>query len=202
MIKRYLVYFMAAALFIAPQAISNNSSGVQTETRTVVSLNPYYGGLRTIDVQIGDRVAHLLLDTGGGLTMISPELAEAVGCGPHGALIGFRMSGERVTSQKCGAINIHIGTYHRQIEPGVFDLMGLLPSELPHVDGVISLDLFDGEIVTLDLAGESLSIADEIPTDEHTAEGEMRVMREMGGIGLTVFVRATAQTGHLNLLFR
>lgn len=191
---------IAMAVGTIPLAATVSQGTLRSEAPHTISLDPYIGQLRTVNVLINGQPARLLLDTGGGMTMLSPELAEAVGCGPHGALIGFRMTGERVNVQKCGAVDVQLGGYVRRIEPGVFDLMALLPAGLPPVDGVVSLDLFDDEIVTIDLGAETLVIAAEQPASDEAQEGAMRIMREMGGRGLTVFVQASAQIGNLYLL--
>lgn len=163
-----------------------------------VQLEPYVGSLLTIETTVDGHPARMLFDTGGGMTLLTPELAATTGCNPHGRLVGFRMSGERVTSQKCGEVEVAMGTFSQRIRPGVFDIMALLPNSFPKIDGVISLDLLEDEMVTLDLADKSLVVGGPVPAK--ASEGDMRLMREIGGAGLTVFARADADTGRLYLL--
>ncbi len=174
------------------------ASAASAEPTHNVTLQPYVGSLLTVDTTVDGHPARMLFDTGGGLTLVSPELAAATGCNPHGRLVGFRMTGERVTSRKCGEVDVAIGTFRQQIRPGVFDIMALLPESFPRIDGVISRDLLEDEIVTLDLADGTLVIGRPVLTKG--SEGEMRLMREIGGAGLTVFARAHADTGSLYLL--
>jgi hypothetical protein len=45
---------------------------------------------------IGRDSVSLLLDTGGGETLIAPRVAAEIGCVPRGRSVGFRLRGERV----------------------------------------------------------------------------------------------------------
>lgn len=65
----------------------------------------------------------MLLDTGGGATLITPEVARQIGCTPFGRDVGHRMTGEAAEFQRCEALALSAGTWRRRIEPaGVFDI--------------------------------------------------------------------------------
>ena len=62
-----------------------------------IKLEPYAGKLRQISVRVADKDYKFLFDTGGGHTLISPDIAAAVGCKPSGRMLGFRMNGDNLS---------------------------------------------------------------------------------------------------------
>jgi hypothetical protein len=106
---------------------------------TTLALAPYMGALRTVDVTIGKLELPFVFDTGGGDTFVTPAVASAVGCTPYGRLVGFRMSGERVDSPRCGKLPLRIAGVDRDVEVAVFDIMSLLPDGVPELGGIVSL---------------------------------------------------------------
>jgi len=135
-----------------------------------LALEPYFRELRTVRVSAGGESLRLLFDTGGGATLVTPEVAIRRGCQPYGRDVGHRMTGERVEFQQCEALDLPLGVWQNRIEPvAVFDVNGLLPPELPRLDGVLALDAFRGQVVSLDWRSERVaahSVAD--------AEGALR----------------------------
>lgn len=126
---------------------------------TAIALEPYAGRLRSIGGLVGDRQAVLLFDSGGGWTILSPELARHAGCEPAGRAVGLRMTGERIEAPLCADVPLQLGGYRRATGPAAaWDLMALLPAGLPRVDGVVSLDTFAGRTITLDLAHERILV--------------------------------------------
>ena len=91
-----------------------------------------------------------LLDTGEGVTAITPEFAATVGCKPWGRISGFRMNGERLDMPRCDDLVFELGG-HRFKAPivGVFDIMHLLPDSPVRLSGAVGLDIFVGHAVTL-----------------------------------------------------
>jgi hypothetical protein len=128
--------------------------------RTVtLTLQPYFRDLKTVRVSAGGRPLTMLLDTGGGATLVTPDLAKQIGCAPFGRDVGHRMTGEAVEFQRCETLTLSAGAWQRRIAPvGVFDIGRLLPPELPRLDGVLALDAFEGEVVTLDWAAGTVTI--------------------------------------------
>lgn len=163
-----------------------------------VALSAYVGNFLTMDVEIQGQRARLLFDTGAGITSITPAFAARVGCTPYGAIIGFRVSGERVAFQKCADVSIVAGGRRTTHEIGVFDVTALLPADWPPIDGVIGLDAFEGAEITLNLVDRELSVGRR--TGRDWRQGDLRLQREMGGMGLTAFARVEAQTGSLWML--
>jgi len=138
-------------------------------------LRPYVGRLRTLTVEVAGESGAFLFDTGGGRTLVTPEVAERVGCEPAGRSVGFRMSGERVDFALCGEVSLEMqGEPFPHSEVAVFDLMGLLPEGLPTLDGLVSLETFRDLPVTLELAADRLVVE-----TGHSLETRVAGMREL-----------------------
>lgn len=178
------------------------SAAVTVAVAEPVTLEPYVPGrdmgLLVATVAIDGRPARLLFDTGAGVTLVTPQFAPMIACTPYGALSGFRMRGERLSFQKCGSRVVEAGGRRAVRDIGAFDLLGLLGEGAPPIDGIVGLDAFDGRVVTLSLAEQRLYL-DERP-GRGWSEGAVRFQREVGGAGLSMFVRVQAQTGELWML--
>jgi len=128
-------------------------------TTAVLALQPYFRELKTVRVSAAGRPLTMLLDTGGGATLVTPDVARALGCTPFGRDVGHRMTGEAVEFQRCESLTVSSGAWQRRLEPvGVFDIGRLLPPELPKLDGVLALDAFEGDVVTLDWAAGTVTV--------------------------------------------
>lgn len=191
--KRLALLFCVVALWSAAP------KGSAAEQRFEAPLSTYVGMLRTIDVEINGRPARMLFDTGAGVSSVTPEFASMIGCRPFGQISAHRMDGERVSFQRCGRVALTIAGRRFARELVVFDISSLLPAELPEVDGVLGLDVFDGMTVTLAPELRGLSLRRQRARERGT-EGRMRHAREAGGAGLSVFVAASTAEGHVWLL--
>lgn len=159
----------------------------------VIRLNPYAGRLVTVPVVMEKHTLTFLLDTGGGQTLITPRVATLIGCAPSGRSVGFRMSGERVEFKHCGATRLEIGgrTFARA-QIAVWDVMSVLPRELPPLDGVLALDVFEQQPFTLDLAGGSLTLESSASLKERQRGArtlKARVATGLSGAELTLFLQ-------------
>lgn len=138
----------------APGAITAESA-----RDSAIMLARYQGRLRIVRVHVANKSWQFLFDTGGGSTLISPDVAAAIGCLPKGSITGHRMSGEAIVTPSCPGPPLTIGGWTAPPQTlGVFDLMSLLPRDWPRLDGVISLRSFAGRRITLDLAANSITV--------------------------------------------
>lgn len=129
------------------------SSMMHVFAQDTIRLKPYIENIKTVDVDIQGKKYSFLFDTGGAETIISPEVAKAINKKIYGSITGFRMTGEKIKLQKADSISLIIGKtkiFHQTV--GVWDLMSILPKDLPRVDGVISLKSFERNILTIELA--------------------------------------------------
>jgi Aspartyl protease len=127
-----------------------------------IPLHPYFRELRTVKAVRGADTLTFLFDTGGGETLISPALAARIGCRPYGREVGHRMHGDPVEFQLCDSIGFSLGGWAVRHAPvAVFDVNALLPPALGKLDGVLSLQTFRGQVVTIDWTRAELFVHSE-----------------------------------------
>lgn len=195
-----MIHRRLAAAFVAT-ALAAGSSAAAEEPGVVVPLGDLLGVLRTVEVRVGSQDATMILDTGGGVTVITPDLADRIGCTPWGQLSGFRLSGERLTMTRCDEVAIGVGGQpmgDRNI--GVFDLASLLPPEAPRIDGILSLDVLSTTPFTLELGAARMTLETPATLAARTAgaiEIPIRFHRQAGGASLTVMARVPTASGDL-----
>jgi hypothetical protein len=169
-----------------------------------ISLNPYVNRLVTVETIAGKDTFQLIFDTGGGETLISPEIAKRLGHVPSGRSVGYRMTGEQVEFQYCPDITLTIGgiPFHHE-EIAVWDIHSILPKELPPVDGILSLKTFQNQPFTLNLSSKKLIL--ETPQSLSNSIKSMtrlrsRIATGLGGSEINVFLHGKAQKSGWYLL--
>lgn len=124
-----------------------------------IQLSTYAGLLRSMAVTVANAAHRFIFDTGGGETMITPEVASTIGCMPYGRTIGFRAGGEQVAFEDRDDVSLRLGDVaiaHERV--GVFDLRSILPAGAPPADGVVSLRSFRLQPVTIDLTEGRITV--------------------------------------------
>jgi hypothetical protein len=177
----------------APDATDRN----EAET---IGLYQLAGELRTVEVTIQDSKFQLLFDSAGGLTMITPKVAEEIDCVPFGRVVGFRMSGERVNLESCGEFPITLGGTTVKTELFVSDLNTMTPDDFPRIDGVVSLHTFIGHAITIDVSNNTLILENEASLSRRTSEMipiETRYSRQASGAALDILVPIESSIGPL-----
>jgi hypothetical protein len=194
-IHTYLIALLALPFVMA--CMPDEQPREPLVTPVDVLLAPYLGRLLTVDAVVGPDTARLIFDTGSGETVVSPEIAETLGCTPSGRSVGYRMNGDRIDITYCPAVTLVIGGIpfpHDQI--GVWDVQALLPDGVPPVDGVLSLKTLAAQPFTLRLAERRLTL--ETSRSFHQqVEGMSRLRSRLAtgpdGDELTVFVRGVVE---------
>lgn len=149
----------AAACLAAACRPADGPAPAPQRTGQVLALEVYFRELKTVRVEAAGRSLTMLVDTGGGATLVTPQVAREIGCTPFGRDVGHRMSGEAVEFQRCESLTLSSGAWQQRVEPvAVFDIGRLLPPELPRLDGVLALDAFRGNVVTLDWKAGTLTV--------------------------------------------
>lgn len=151
----------------------------------VLHLKPLRERLRTIEVVINGQEGQFLVDTGGGITTISPQFAEKIGCKPWGRISGHRMFGDRLDMQRCDGMAIQAGNVtFAPTTLAVFDSAPLLQPGATPPDGALALDVLEDRSITLEFAANRITI--ETPESlarriEGATELPLRVTREPFG---------------------
>lgn len=167
----------------------------------VISLQSYAPGttLLTVHASVGGHDGTFLFDTGEGVSLISPGIAQKTGCKPWGQLTGFRMTGDRIDSTHCDNLTVELaGQSFAAPTAGVFDIMKFFPPNNPQLDGSIGLDLFAGRTITFAYSAREIivespgSLAARIA---HATEIPIRLVRDAEGTALTVDVGVPTADG-------
>lgn len=160
----------------------------------VIELIPHPGGtsMMTMHAKVNGHEGNFVFDTGAGVSYVSPEFAQSIGCKPWGKLTGHTLVGQRLDMQRCDGLSFDVqGQRFAASTSGVFDLMKFMPPNVPKVDGSIGLDIFERHALTLSLAEKKLFVetrASLAARAKHAREVPISYVREAGGAGLTVFV--------------
>jgi hypothetical protein len=166
-------------------------------TPTTLTLTPYERhGHKAVSVVIDGTSTPFLFDTGGGISLITPETAKQIGCAPFGNLVGYRMRGERVDFQRCDDIPLTIdGLTVRHDTVGVFDLNALLPPKWPRVGGMVTLASFEHSQVSVDLGAGRVDVSDDnLPKSDSSP---LKLVRQASGFSLVVLVPVETSRGTL-----
>jgi Aspartyl protease len=167
----------------------------------VIELIPHPGGtsMMTIHAKVRGHEGNFMFDTGGGISYISPAFAQLIDCKPWGQITGFTLTGQRLDMPRCDGVVFYIGNHHfSAATSGVFDIMKFMPANVPRIDGSIGLDVFADQAVTLSLAKKTLIVESAASLAERAKQGkpvEIRLVREAGGVSLTVYVAVPTVAG-------
>jgi len=165
----------------------------------IIELKEQAGANTTVQVRVGDHTGVFLFDTGEGVTSITPEFAETLGCKPWGRISGFRMSGERLDMTRCDNLVLELGglSFKAPIV-GVFDLMRLLPDSPVRLSGAIGLDIFAGRALTLQSQRNRLIMESPASLAARIAKAKevpIRLVRDVEGVALAVDVGVPTSKG-------
>lgn len=162
-------------------------------TPATLKLEPYR---KTVGLHatVGGKEGFFVFDTGSGVSLLTPQFAERIGCKPWGRLTGFTMMGNRLDAPRCEDVNVTLGN-QRFTAPamGVFDVMSLFPPDAEPVDGLIALNVFAGKVITIDFPARTLTI--DAKAGKSATEVPARLVREVQGASLAVSVAVPTKQG-------
>jgi hypothetical protein len=124
-----------------------------------------------VPVVAGGVEARFILDTGIGLTLVSPSLAALASCTPDGSVFtGRRMSGQEVTVPLGSLTSLSVaGSRSEDLTVGILDLGQL--AGLDGIDGFLSLSAFLTTPFTVDYPAGLLVIEDDASLAVRAAAG-------------------------------
>lgn len=164
-----------------------------------IPLAAYLGPTVSMRATIGGVEGTFMFDTGAGVSSVTPAFAAKIGCAPWGRIAMFKMTGERVTMARCDLVRVRVdGRASVRPTVGVFDLMALLPKEALVVDGLLGLDIFDGQAITLDQQRRVIVVETPASLSRRAAQGRelpIRLVRDAQGLALTVDAAVTTPKG-------
>jgi hypothetical protein len=170
-----------------------------SQTAGSIPLGTFRALQPTLQVFVAGHRATFLLDTGGGVTIISPALANAVGCEPWGDVVGLRMTGQRIDLPHCDNVSIALGGVPYRIPSAVvFDIMSMAGKDPPALDGSVALDVFADKAITIQEAESRLIVetdASLASRARRAIEVPIRLVREAEGVALSVVVGVPTSKG-------
>ncbi len=183
----------------AQPVASEETRAAVANAPVTISLQPYRTRLRTVTVKVGAETGTFMLDTAGGLSLFTPTFAKKVGCEPWGRITGFHMMGDRLDSPQCNDVRLEVAGLSLQAPVvAVLDIMSFFPKDAEPLDGVLALDAFAGQVLTLDVGNNQVIVETPESLAERTRtmrEGQARIAREVQGAALSVFTAARTPKG-------
>lgn len=182
--------FSSVRFACALLACADIAGASDVKPRTVIPMESCMGQIACVRAVIGGREGVFAFDSGDGVSFMTPTFAKSIGCEPWGQITGFRMGGDRVDMMRCDSVKVDVGGI-RQTMPtlGVFDLMRFFPPDSPPLDGVLGLDLFANDAVTIDPAHHQLIVESQGSLAARVRAGReiaVRRVRDAQGLSLTV----------------
>jgi hypothetical protein len=164
----------------------------------VFHLEPYRDTV-AVHAKVGGHDGFFTFDTGGGITLITPQFAEKIGCVPFGRLTGYAMMGNRIDAARCDDVPVAIGQASL-VAPAaaVYDVMSFFPKDAQPVDGSIALNALDGKAFTIDFPARTVTIETDASLKKRVrgaTELPVHLQREAQGHALAVSVGVPSAKG-------
>jgi len=153
-----------------------SSQSMRASPRTIIPLS-FFGddSLPMLEVQLGGRRVLFLLDFGAGITVVSKQLCDSLGCLPAGRMAGFRHTGEVMELPLVTLPSVQLGPIRQtEFSAAVMDLTAW--QQVAPVAGVLSLQLLEHVPFTLDLQGHRLILNPAPPMSKPGATSQARVV--------------------------
>jgi hypothetical protein len=195
MLRKLTVTLAILLIASCPAATAANT---QTKKPQVIKLQRFRKALWKVHVTIKGKPGDFLLDTGGGVTLLTEDYAKGIECKFWGRTTGYNMFGKRSEGPHCDNVQIEAGA------------VALSPVNVGHIDfgeqfsgdkapdGLLSLDAFDGKAITLNQAAGTLTIETTKSLARRTKamkELPLRISRECSARCLSVFLGVQTTEG-------
>lgn len=168
------------------------------EKPQVIKLQRFRKALWKVNVTIQGKTGDFLLDTGGGITLLTDEFSKDLDCKFWGRTTGYNMFGKRGDGAHCDNVQIKAGdVFLAPVSVGKINF-GEQFSGDKTPDGLLSLDAFDGKAFTLDQTAGTLTIETPKSLSKRTKsmkEMPFRISRECSARCLSAFIGVSTAEG-------
>jgi len=124
----------------------------------IIKLDRFRKALWKVHLSVKGKPGDFLLDTGGGVTLLTSEFSKDIECKYWGRTTGYNMFGKRGDDPHCDNVQITAGDVAlTPVNIGKIDFGGQFAGDKTP-DGLLALDAFDGKAITLDQAAATLTI--------------------------------------------
>lgn len=187
--------------FVVVSLLMPLSAGASTKMPAkppVIKLQRFRKALWKVHVAVKGKPGDFLLDTGGGVTLLTEAFSKGIECQFWGRTTGFDMFGKRSDGPHCDNVQIMAGDVAlTPVNVGKIDFEGQFPGDVAP-DGLLSLDAFDGKSITLDQKAGTLTIETPKSLVNRTRtmrELPFRISRECSARCLSVFIGVPTAKG-------
>jgi len=195
MLRKFTVA-LAIIFVLLPSLVSATSK--VTAKPQVIRLERFRKALWKVHVTIKGKVGDFLLDTGGGVTLLTEDFSKGIDCKFWGRTTGYNMFGKRSDSPHCDNVQIKAGDVAlTPVNVGKIDFGDQFAGD-KNPDGLLSLDAFDGKAITLDQKAGTLTIETSKSLARRTKamkELPFRISRECSARCLSAFVGVPTHEG-------
>ena len=185
-----------AIIFLISSLVS--ATGNAAGRPQVIKLERFRKALWKVHVTVKGKAGDFLLDTGGGVTLLSEDFAKGVDCKFWGRITGYNMFGKRSDGPHCDNVQIKAGDVAlTPVNVGKIDFGDQFAGDTKP-DGLLSLDAFDGKAITFDQRAATLTIetsASLVRRTKAMKELPFRLVRECSGRCLSAFVGVPTREG-------
>jgi hypothetical protein len=168
------------------------------ERPTVIKLERFRKALWTVHITIDGHPGDFLFDTGGGNTLVTAEYSRHLQCKFWGRTTGYNMFGKRANGPHCDNVQLKAGDASlTPVSISTIDFGDRFAGDKTP-DGLLSLDAFDGKVITLDQRAGTITIETPATLAQRTKgmkELPLRVSRECSARCLSVFVGVPTPEG-------
>jgi hypothetical protein len=198
LIRTIFAILFLSVTFASANGRSPDKNAGKNDLPQVINLQRFRKALWKVHVTVKGKEGDFLLDTGGGVTLLTDEFLKGLPCKFWGRSTGYNMFGKRGDGPHCDDVQIDAGGVAlTPVNVGTINFEGqFVGDKLP--DGLLSLDAFDGKAITIDQSAATLTI--ETPKSlarriKGMKELPFRIARECSGRCLSVFLGVPTADG-------
>ena len=157
----------------------------------VIKLERFRKALWKVNITVKGKTGDFLFDTGGGITLLATEFSKGVDCTFWGRFTGYNMFGKQGGGPFCSDVQFNArGVALTPVNVGRMSFDGYFPGDKAP-DGLLSLDSFDGKVITIDQKAATITIETDKTLKKRIRtmkEFPMRISRECSGRCLSAFI--------------
>lgn len=164
----------------------------------VIKLTRFRKALWKVHLNVKGKEGDFLLDTGGGVTLLTEEFSHGIDCKFWGRTTGYNMFGKKGDGPHCDNVQILAGDVAlTPVNVGKIDFGDQFAGD-KKPDGLLALDAFDGKVITLDQKNASLIIETPRSLAQRTRPAKelpVRLVRDCSARCLNAFIGVPTQQG-------
>jgi hypothetical protein len=167
--KMKLIILTSLFLFTFLASVTNSVA----QAPQVIKLERFRKALWKVHVNVKGKEGDFLFDTGGGITLFSEEFVKGIDCKFWGRFTGYNMFGKKGGGPYCSDVQLTAGGVAlTPVNMGKMSFDGMFPGDKAP-DGLLSLDSFDGKVITIDQKAATITLE-----TEKSLKTRMRKMKE------------------------